>query len=42
MSKLTEEEIEAWLSQVHEGSCCSDELEDCEVKTEEPPTESLS
>ena len=27
--KNTEEEIQAWLDQVHYGSCCSDEIEDC-------------
>lgn len=25
-----EEEIQAWLDQVHFGSCCSDEPEDCD------------
>jgi len=25
----SEEEIQAWLDQVHYGSCCSDEPDDC-------------
>ncbi len=36
----TEEEVQAWLDQVHYGSCCSDEPEDCqEVSEEESPEE---
>jgi len=41
--KNTEEEVQAWLDQVHYGSCCSDETETCKVKVElnkkEPPKE---
>ena len=42
MAKPTEEEIEAWLNQVHEGPCCSDDQQECETKPEEPPTKSPS
>ena len=28
--KSSEEEIQAWLDGVHYGSCCADDLEDCE------------
>jgi len=42
MSKLSPEEIEAWIEQVHNGSCCSDQDEQCkepakdEAKNEAP------
>ena len=42
MSKLTPEEIEAWIEQVHNGSCCSDQDqcdEDDKAKTDEAKNE---
>ncbi|MDD7985851.1 hypothetical protein PQO01_12930 [Lentisphaera marina] len=38
MSKLTPEEIEAWIEQVHNGPCCSDQDDSCpsETKNEAP------
>ena len=35
MAKPSEEEIEAWLKQVHEGACCADQ--DCEDSTNTDP-----
>lgn len=31
-STKRETEIEDWLNQVHFGSCCSDEPEECDLK----------
>jgi hypothetical protein len=38
MSKLSPEEIEAWIEQVHNGSCCADTDDQCteETKNEAP------
>ena len=38
----SDEEIQAWLDQVHYGSCCSDDVEDCQdekIQLEEEPSE---
>ncbi|MCM8539907.1 MAG: hypothetical protein NE328_06480 [Lentisphaeraceae bacterium] len=33
-----EQELQAWLDQVHFGSCCSDEVEECKNEKKEEPS----
>ena len=35
-AKKSDEEIQAWLDQVHFGSCCSDDPDDCPEEEKGP------